>query len=62
MIFNIIYVHLCKMFEYDWEKIGSVVSKYSANLMASAEDPQKLAESGLQGLSLFGCMVCKILC
>ena len=42
------------MVEHNWENIGSVVSKYSANLMGSAfsawnmaEHPQKFAESGL---------------
>ena len=35
------------MIEHDWEKIGSAVSKYSANLMGSAfsvlaENPKKL--------------------
>ena len=56
-------IYLCLLIEHDWEKFGSVNSKYSANLMGStlsasnlAENPQKMADSGLQELWLFGCI------
>ena len=51
------------MFEHDLEKIGSVVSKQSANLRSSGfsaktlgENPKKLAGFKPQEPQLFGCM------